>query len=179
MQARRKGLVVVALAFSLVGLLGVARLFGGAMGLPANAGETLPRVDVSQLAPGHFMLLDSPSQRPEFERYLIMRRHDGRLAAFLLYQRDGLTIMPDYQWFRFAYACRAFGPAPGPGPFSVGAVIRCYDKEVPEFWRDLWHWDLEGHALESRSYIPDMWGWAIAQEAGGLAVLVKPTGSRR
>lgn len=179
MRARRKWLVAAALAFSAVGVFGVARLFGGAMGLPANAGDTLPRVDVSQLAAGHFMLVDSPSRRPEFERYLILRRHDGQLAAFLLYRRDGLTIMPDYQWYRFAYACHAFGPAPSPGAFPADAVIRCYDEEVPEFWRELWRWNLEGHALRPESYIPDMWGWAIAEEAGGFAVLGKPADVRR
>ena len=171
MRARRKWLVVVALAFSAVGVFGMARLFGGALGLPANAGEKLERIDVSRLQPGHFMSLKS--SRHGGWSYLVLHMHDGRFQAFVVYLYGGEVAVPDRFWgSNTAYPCEFFGPALTPGAFQPDATIECRFPEPPSGWARR-SWDLEGRSLSRDAVVEDMHRVPVHLEAGGFLVLGK------
>jgi hypothetical protein len=172
MRARRKWLVAVALVFSAVGVFGVARLFGGAMGLPANAGEKLERIDVSRLQPGHFMSLKS--SRHGGWSYLVLRLQDGSFRAFAVYlYGDGKLGVPERFWGgNAAYFCESFGPALIPGPFQPDATIECRFPAPPSSWTHR-SWDLQGRSLNREVVVEDMHKIPVHLEAGGFLVLGK------
>ena len=171
MRARRKWLVAIALTFSAIGFFGVTRLFGGAMGLPADAGEKLERIDVSRLAPGHFLRLNS--SRHDGWSYLVLLLHDGSFRAFVVYLDNGKVAVPDRFWGgNTAYPCESFGPALLPGAFQPDATIECRFPEPLARWTRR-SWDLQGRSLNRSAVVEDLHGIPVFLEAGGLLVLGK------
>lgn len=170
MRARRKWLVAAALFFSAIGMCGVVRLFGGAMGLPANAGEQLERIDVSWLPPGHFA--GPPATHNGDWSYLILHMHDGGFRAFVVRLDGGRVAVPDRFWGgNTAYACESFGPASIPGAFLPDAAIECH-VPPPSGWHHR-RWDLRGKSLNSNIVVEDMYEIPVHLEAGGFLVLGK------
>lgn len=186
-MGRRKWLVRICGALALLGMLGASLPFGRALSLPANAGEHLPRIDISGLQPGEFMYVDEGSSHGSLWsrwiwRFMVVRLHDGNFELFVLNAQaeDGKVVMPDGHWWRFAYACEGFGPAERPGPFAEGAQIKCHDDDIPfAEWAELWRWNLQGHHLSrQRSLVPDMERIRFSIEAGGYLVPLKVGRSR-
>ncbi|MDG9924049.1 MULTISPECIES: hypothetical protein [unclassified Pseudomonas] len=170
MRARRKWLVVAALTLSAVGVFGLARLLGGAMGLPANAGEQLERIDVSHLPPGHFA--GPPATQARSWSYLILHMHDGSFRAFAVRLEDGRVAVPERFWGgNTAYPCESFGPAPTPGAFPPDAAIECH-LPPPAGWRHR-RWDLQGRSLNREVVVEDLYEVPVHLEAGGFLVLGK------
>lgn len=180
MRPTRKILISLTLGCALFGAALVGGLFTRALGLPADAGALLARVNVSELAPGHFMLVDGRHQwRGAFNQsvhdgFLILRMHDGELRAFWMVRRDGATGMPDgMRWWVSYVFCRRFGPAPALGAFKSGALIQCHDEDLSPWQREAWRWDLHGRVIAADVYAPAMERVSVDQEPGGWIVLGK------
>ena len=174
MCARRKLICGLAFCMALVGIGGLGGLFTRALGLPADAGATLVRVQLS-LAPGHFTFIGGGQESAGYWQSAVMltRQHDGRLSAFQLMRHGDEILMPDYRWFASAYACRQFGPAPWPGAFAEDAVIRCHDVGLPEQWRLRWNWTLAGQSQDKALFDLDLLSVPVSEEAGGWIVFGK------
>lgn len=159
---------------ALGGAAALGGMFTRALGLPADAGATLDRVQLT-LAPGHFTFIDAAQRSSGYwqSSVMLIRQHDGRLSAYRLMRHADEVLMPDYRWFASAYACLQFGPAPWSGAFGEHAVIRCHDAQLPDYWRPRWNWSLSGQSLDRAIFDLDLLSVPVSEEAGGWIVLGK------
>lgn len=180
MRPARKILISLTLGCALFGAALVGGLFTRALGLPADAGALLARVNVSELAPGHFMLVDGNYERRGFlnqserDGFLILRKHDGDFRVFWLMRREHAVGLPDSHWWRVFYYCQQFGPAAQPGVYDPGALIRCHDPDPQGWMLPRWSWSLDGKSTVDLAYVPDMERVEFSREPGGWLVLGKP-----
>ena len=111
--------------------------------------------DISELKPGNFILTKFDRKSAWESKVLFIRKANGRLRVFLLPSEDGGISMPDIKWWRVVYSCQDFGPEIEHASQIVDdGVIRCHDKDAPEWWVDQWVWDYDGKS--SSEYANDI-----------------------
>ena len=135
------------LTTSLIGIGFLIGMFGGALNPPANAGEKLPRINVSTLKPGEILTHDAGYESRWDFRYIVYKNYDSEITVFGVPLRDGLVDMPDLKWWRWGPTCKDFGPSMSNGKVVPNSQFKCHDSELNEWFAKENVWDINGNNL--------------------------------
>lgn len=151
----RKALLITVAVLCLLGLsVFMIALFSTLS--PSGNGKVegqLPRIDVSNLLPGHYSIYRVPElayTTMNFEnQFMVYRKLNGELRVWQVPTDNGKVGMPDLYWWRPFYRCENFGPTMINGLVDESQPMRCHDQKLPsEAWGERWQWDLNGNALK-------------------------------
>lgn len=144
---RRKVLVTVVILAIVMSLAMVAVPFVSAMKPPANAGETLPHIDISLMEPETYKIHKVSSGSWVDRSYLIIRKSTDEFSVYSLPTKNGEVVMPDLMWFRWGGLCKRFGPEMVEGKIEPEGLIKCHDSDLDEYFVKEWRWTFEGKKL--------------------------------
>ncbi|GAB2191634.1 hypothetical protein MAH1_32420 [Sessilibacter sp. MAH1] len=144
---RKKLLWSAVLIISFVGIGFLLSLFGGALNPPANAGENLPRINISALEPGGIITQDAGYEGWWNVRYIIFKNYNSEISVFVVPLREGLVDMPDLRWWRRGPKCKNFGPTIFNGKVVPNSHFKCHDPELNEWLATENVWSLDGTNL--------------------------------
>jgi len=95
-------------------------------------------VDIADLAPGQFRVVDRAA-----DRLYVLRPAADALIVLWVPLRDGAVVLPDPRWDGSStQLCRDFGPDRRGRELPAGAAFACRDTPVPAVQP---HWDTDGH----------------------------------
>lgn len=118
----------------------------------AKAIAALPRISLSNISPGEFIILDHPAYGAMYNGYkwsiLIYRRYDGIFKVWDIPTKGQYVGLPDLHWWRPVFACLEFGPTKISGKVDESLPIKCHDTETNDNqWYMKWEWDINGVTL--------------------------------
>jgi hypothetical protein len=145
---RRRLLVGMTAGVALFGLVLLAVPFVGSLNPSARAVGELPHVDLSQLGPGEFRVLEV-----QLSRIFVLRLSSGELRVFSVpYSNDReVYFLPDISWSRSWIPCEEFGPEVDSGQLAQDGIFRCHSGSPNEFWDEEHRWDFGGDNLGSHT----------------------------
>jgi hypothetical protein len=151
---RKKLLIATVVLFSILGMVFVATPFVSSLQPSKKAEAALARVDISNIEPGSFKIMDHPAYGELYNGFewslIIFRATDGQFYFWDVPTKDGAVGMPDLFWVRPFYPCQMFGPTIENGFVDESMPIICHDSELPsKWWAMRWRWDVRGKALDS------------------------------
>ena len=83
---------------------------------------------------------------------LLIRDWDEKIYTYLIPTKDGQVTLPDRFWGWGYYYCSEFGPELDvKGLLKKDGIIKCHDKDLPEWGSSLWQWTYSGAPI-------DQWG---------------------
>ena len=167
-MSRRKLLVSLLTVTVVAGLLFVAKPFVWSLNPSANAGATLPHIDISDLEPGEYRYHNSEGRGWLEVSWLIIRNYSGEIYVYAVPRHKGKYFMPDITWFRWGGLCDEFAPEVVNGKLKENGVSRCYDEGIGEWASGEWRWSLDGKNLGN--YTSDMERTRFAVEGKHLIV---------
>ncbi len=150
---RKKTLTAIVVLLSMFGMAFVATPFFSSLQPSKKANSALPRVDVSNIEPGSFEIIDHPLYEDIFNGFgwglIILRSAEGKFYFWDVPTKEGAVGMPDLLWVRPFYLCQMFGPTIENGIVDESKPIVCHDEDLPsKWWAERWRWDIRGKALD-------------------------------
>ena len=136
------------LATLFVGVILASIPFVGALKPPANAGEGLPHVDISDLKENEYLIYDLNDKWWRYStRYMIIRFQDNNYNIYYMSRNmDGATMLPDLRWWRPGWPCNDFRPSTTDGKITGDSVIQCFDTN--EKYRPDISWKATGEPID-------------------------------
>lgn len=149
MNMRKKLLWIGMLTTLLVGVVFAMFPFVGALKPPANAGESLPSIDISEMDVGEFTLHDLNSNQGGYSsRYMIVRNSETEFFIYYMLRNDkGATMLPDLHWWRGGWPCNNFGPTIEAGKITVNSIVKCHDPDSDDYRTEM-TWKVTGEAID-------------------------------
>ena len=115
----------------------------------------LPKIDISGLKDGDYLVQDDPKKGFFTAKYLVIRDYDSKLYVYTVPFRDGQTILPDLSWWRFGAVCDNFGPDMEGSKIKPSGLIQCQDHDRPDIQNSKeWQWSYSGN--NQGEYTSDM-----------------------
>ncbi len=99
----------------------------------------LPLADVTTLAPGRVMVVDSDSFR-----YFVIRPLVGDVHVVAAPVDEGKVRLPEVFWWKSSMNCNNFGLDTDNGVITSASRFRCRDANQPAEWQPRWQWDING-----------------------------------
>lgn len=131
MNQRKKILWTGMLSFLLVGVVLVSIPFIGSFNPPANAGEGLPHIDISELHENEYMIYDLDDKWWRYlTSFMIVRFQRNNYSIYYMSRNmDGATMLPDLRWRRPGWPCHDFRPSTINGKVTGESIIQCFDND--------------------------------------------------
>lgn len=161
-HATRSAFVV----FALIGTIALAVILLFSL-RPTKKPRVLPSADISQLAPGAVMSIDSDRLR-----FFLIRPLSGETYALAAPIESGEVLLPEVYWWKPLMRCKDFGVDMQNGAIGPSALFRCRDANLPEEWKTRWQWDLRGkHVAHPAGKIDNLYGVRVERDDDELVVV--------
>lgn len=149
MNMRKKLLWIGMLTTLLVGVVFAMFPFVGALKPPANAGESLPNIDISEMLVGEFTFYDLKDKQWLYStRYMIVRNSETEFFIYYMLRNDeGATMLPDVHWWKGGWPCNKFGPTIEAGKITVNSIVKCHDPDSDDYRPEI-AWKVTGEAID-------------------------------
>jgi hypothetical protein len=109
---------------------------------PTQKPRVLPSADISKLAPGTWMSVDSDRLR-----FFVVRPLAGEPYALAAPIDNGEVLLPEVYWWKPHTRCKDFGLELRNGAVGADSLFRCRDANLPDEWSARWQWDTRGKHL--------------------------------
>ncbi len=143
---RYKFLSRMTLALFVIGVIAAMYPFWASMRPNAKAYGALPRLDVSKVNHGEFLIVQMPNGFQLHSGYefqvAIYKDTNGNVNVWNVPVKNRAVAMPDIHWWRPMFPCKNFGIS------QDKASIACLDPDTPEWWQKHWRWTLDGKNIE-------------------------------
>ena len=124
---------------TIVGAVLVLYVLGGSMQPSAKAKAERSQHDISNLDVGQFRYDAFGRGSAWGEKVLLIKDWDQRLYVYLVPTEDGKVPLPENWWWWGWHKCADFRPETNNNGFlKKNGVIRCHDRDTPEWGKDLW-----------------------------------------
>lgn len=132
----------------------------------------LVRIDVSNLAPGRFSILNT-----EALRYFTIRPVSGDVYVVAAPISDGATPLPENYWWKPLFKCRDFGLDGEGGTVSDQSRFHCRDQGQPAEWSIRWQWDARGRHVPDTNgtHIDDLYRLKIERSGDEILLVALET----
>ena len=143
----------------LVGVVFALVPFVGSLNPPANAGEGLPNINISEMSVGEFRFHDVKDKNWRYStRYMVVRNSKIEFFIYYMLRNDeGATMLPDLHWWIGGSPCNDFGPTTELGKVTANSIIKCHDTDTVtdmDSYRPDITWKVTGEAIDH--YYDDM-----------------------
>lgn len=138
---------VLTTTFSLLSLLGVLFpiiILFQSLGPSANAGSTLPRIDISGMQNGSYQIETQRYGYDYFRDIFVLKDFDSSLYVFDVVRGEPGYIMPDLTWRRWGGFCREFRPETKDSLLVQNGTFKCHDERITEWQSNQWKWTYQG-----------------------------------
>lgn len=137
---------------SLSGLTFMALVFGASMQPSDRAKSERSQHNISTLKLGHYRIEPFSRGSAWNDVVLLIRDWDEKYYAYLIPTENGKVPLPDRWWGWGYYHCTDFRPElDTSGTIIKNGIIKCHDKDTPEWGASLWEWSYNGNPK-------DKWG---------------------
>lgn len=141
----RKSLTLLVSVLALTGLGFVFFVAGKSMQPSDKAKSERSQHDLSTLIPGQYRIDKFGRGNAWNEKVLLIRDWDGKIYAYLIPTKDDKVTLPDRFWGWGYYDCSDFRPEVDEGGHLLkDGIIKCHDKDTPEWGASLWQWSYSG-----------------------------------
>ena len=141
---RRKLLVACTFIVAAVGIAIASIPFTGSMHPSERAKSARSQHDVSSLGNGDFVFENLNKKDLWDAKILIIRDWRGEVFSHLIPMKEDKVILPDYFWGFGYFYCSEFGPETVVSKIVPAGKIKCHDKDLPEWGKELWQWSYSG-----------------------------------
>jgi len=143
----RSALIAVTSTFTICGMGAIIYMLGSSLNPSAGAGSTLPRIDISGMEAGSFLVHETPYASQIAARYLALKDYDANLYIYRVLSSEQGVQMPDLDWKRWGGSCLDFGPELIEGSLVPGGNITCRDGNLSDWEISEWNWTYTGENL--------------------------------
>ncbi|QKE63319.1 hypothetical protein HNE05_08065 [Aquipseudomonas campi] len=141
----KKALACAVGTFAATGIVFILFVLGASIQPSAKAKAARSQHDISTLHPGEYRFESFGRDSAWNEIVLLVKDWDETLYVYLLPTKDSKVILPERWWGYGYYECSKFSPeADESGKLLKGGIIKCHDKETPEWGSSLWQWAYNG-----------------------------------
>ncbi len=151
-MTRKKLLINVTVVMLSLGFVLVMTPFIISLKPNLKAEALLPRIDLSDLVPGKYVIQKHPAYGNSYNGYqwgvLMYFKNDGTFKIWDVPIGNGGVGMPDMHWYRPMFSCKDFGPSLTNGLIDESMPLKCHDDDIYEWWKPHLVWDIDGKNIK-------------------------------